>query len=314
MEYTYKADSTVDRLGRLVETDRAFAVVGAFTAGIEEELFRLLEHNKVPIVGPVTLFAGHSGLRNDSTFHVLTGLPDQARALLDHAALNLQISPSAPAVIVAKDDTYDDVYQATIRQAERRGWPAFHVIRSAGSPIEAASHVAELKGRGTETVFYFGPSRGLAAFAAEAQKADWAPRIFLSGMLSGRAAFELPGSFDGRVFLAYPTLPSDRTQSGAEAFQVLHNKHGLPRHSWATQVAAYVAAQVFVEGLRRAGRALSRANLLAALAALSDFETGLTRPVSFGPNRRVGALGAHVVSVDLAARAFRPGAQWVQLD
>jgi ABC-type branched-subunit amino acid transport system substrate-binding protein len=314
VNYASTAESPVNQLRRLVETDRVFAVVGAFSVGIEEELFRLLEDNQVPMVGPVTLFAGHSQFRNDATFHVLSGLPDQARALLDHAALNLRISSSAPAVIIAEDDTYDGIARAIIGQAESRDWPAPQVVRFSGSPIEAVNHVTELKGRGTDTVFYFGPSRGLAAFAAEAVKADWAPRILLSGMLSGRAAFELPRAFDGRAFLAYPTLSSDRTQSGAEAFQVLHNKHVLPQHSWATQGSAYVAAKVFVEGLRRAGRALSRANLLAALEAFSDFETGLTPPVSFGPNRRVGALGAHVVSIDLATRGLHPGAEWIELD
>ncbi len=274
----------------------------------------MLERSQVPVIGPITLFAGHRRFRNDSTFHVLSGLPDQARALVDYAALNLHISPSAPAVIIAKDDTYDDITQAIKRQGESHGWPAPQVVQFSGSPAEAVTHVTRLKESGRDTVFYFGPSRGLAAFAAEAVKADWAPRIFLSGMLSGRAAFELPRSFDGRVFLAYPTLPSDRSRSGAEEFQELHEKYGLPKQRIAAQVSAYVAAKVFVEGLRRSGRALSRVNLVAALEGLSRYETGMTPPVSFGPNRRIGVLGAYVVSVDLENRRFRSDAQWVRLD
>ena len=80
VEYTYKADSTVNQVRHLIEKDRAFAMVGAFTAGIEEELFPLFERNQVPVIGPVTLFAAHSGFRNDLTLNVLSGLPDQPRA------------------------------------------------------------------------------------------------------------------------------------------------------------------------------------------------------------------------------------------
>jgi hypothetical protein len=74
---------------------------------------------------------------------------------------------------------------------------------------------------------------------------------------------------------------------------------------------AVSAAQVFVEGLRRAGRSLSRAALVAALEGLSEYETGLTPPVTLGPERRVGVRGAHVLTVDPAARAFAPETTWV---
>jgi hypothetical protein len=37
--------------------------------------------------------------------------------------------------------------------------------------------------------------------------------------------------------------------------------------------------------------------LVAALAALQNVETGLMPPISFGPNRRTGVRGAHVVAL-----------------
>ena len=174
--------------------------------------------------------------------------------------------------------------------------------------------MAELIRADVETLFYFGPSQNLASFSAGAAEANWSPHIFLSGVLSGGAAFDLPPTFNERVFLAYPTIPADQTPSGVEAFMNLHKKHGLSREHLATQVAVYVAAKVLVEGLRRSGQALSRVNLVAALENFSDFETGLTQPVSFGSNRRIGALGAHVVSVDLKRKSFGSGGRWMRLD
>jgi hypothetical protein len=54
-----------------------------------------------------------------------------------------------------------------------------------------------------------------------------------------------------------------------------------------------------VEGLRRAGRELSRTRLVEGIEQLYNFDTGVTPPLTFGPNRRIGALGAHIVTVDL---------------
>ncbi len=68
-----------------------------------------------------------------------------------------------------------------------------------------------------------------------------------------------------------------------------------------------------MEGLKRAGRELSRERLITALEGLYDHETGLTPPVSFGPNRRIGARGAYVVAVDLAGGSFQPMGEWIEV-
>ena len=39
----------------------------------------------------------------------------------------------------------------------------------------------------------------------------------------------------------------------------------------------------------------------------------MTPPLSYGPNRRIGARGAHVVAVDLEQRAYAPTDGWHEL-
>ena len=77
------------------------------------------------------------------------------------------------------------------------------------------------------------------------------------------------------------------------------------------QVAALVSARILVEGLQRAGRDLTRPKLVAALAALQDFETGLIPPISFGPNQRTGVRGAHIVTLSSGTAATHV---WISLD
>jgi len=57
-------------------------------------------------------------------------------------------------------------------------------------------------------------------------------------------------------------------------------------------------------GLKRAGRDLSREKLITALEGLYEYNTGVTPSITFGPNRRVGAMGAYVLSIDPAKREF----------
>ena len=47
---------------------------------------------------------------------------------------------------------------------------------------------------------------------------------------------------------------------------------------------------------------------------LYGFETGVTPRLSYGPNRRIGARGAHIVVVDLENKTYKPvGDGWFDL-
>jgi hypothetical protein len=49
-----------------------------------------------------------------------------------------------------------------------------------------------------------------------------------------------------------------------------------------TQIA-WTAAMVFVEAVKRGGTDLTRASLLQALNSIQNFDTGWSRPLSYGP-------------------------------
>ncbi|HTG95471.1 MAG TPA: hypothetical protein VL866_22925 [Pyrinomonadaceae bacterium] len=70
------------------------------------------------------------------------------------------------------------------------------------------------------------------------------------------------------------------------------------------------AAKVFVEGLKRAGKDLSRERLIAAVEGLNEYETGFSPLITFGPNRRVGAAGAYIVSIEADGNAVSTG--WIK--
>jgi hypothetical protein len=66
----------------------------------------------------------------------------------------------------------------------------------------------------------------------------------------------------------------------------------------AARRSALAAARLLVEGLRRAGRDVSRARLVEAIETIQRFETGDGAPVSYGPQRHVGFTGAEIMRLD----------------
>jgi hypothetical protein len=68
-----------------------------------------------------------------------------------------------------------------------------------------------------------------------------------------------------------------------------------PEHLWA-EMTTVGAADVLLEALTRAGRAVTRERLVEALEAMNRYETGYLPPISFAPGRRLGVRAAGAVS------------------
>ena len=71
------------------------------------------------------------------------------------------------------------------------------------------------------------------------------------------------------------------------------------------------SAKVLLEGIRMSGRQLDRDKFIATLSSMYGFNTGLTPPVTYGATRRIGALGAYIVKLDLKNKTLAPVGSWM---
>ncbi|BDG04028.1 ABC transporter substrate-binding protein [Anaeromyxobacter oryzae] len=295
---------------RLLERGQVLAVVSGFFPSAEQEVFALAAKAEVPIVGPFTLFASQPESPNPWVFHLLSGVREQARALAEFAAGRL--GPERPPVAVLSPAGppgagLADAASAAKVQLARRGFAAIESV--AYGPAQLGPSLArDLAAKGVRAVIFLGDDADVARLAEAARVAAWTPDLLLPGALVARAALEVPPALEGHVFLAYPTLPTDEKPDGRARLATLA-AHGTSGHR-AVVIQADGAAAVLLEALRRTGRRVSRRALVASLEALYELDVGLLPPLTFGPSRRVGALGAYVVAVDLKERTFRPVGGW----
>ena len=305
-------EETLANLQRLIEEEPVFAFVSGFAAGMEREIFDLLEENDVPNLGPITLMPLPAGINDGSVFLTTASVAEQAQALFAHMA-NLSNGVLGPIAVVHDGvPNIETVVRAIDRESAARGLPKpFELVIGRGKGVMEQA-VAELSRGEVEAVIYLGSDELLAALASITSATSWRPTILVSGPLNSRAAINMPPEFKGKVFTAYPTLPSDRSADGTNELKKLQNKQDLNREHMATQISTFAAAKVLIEGLRRSGRAISREKFVESLEGLSNFNTGLTPAISFGPAKHVGASGAHVIAVDLENNSFEAPV-WVEL-
>ncbi|MBA3243376.1 MAG: ABC transporter substrate-binding protein [Acidobacteria bacterium] len=309
------AANTAANVKSFSEREQVFALVGGFSAGADVELAALAAEQELPLVGPSTLMTQTASPVNRQVFYLMPGVAEQSRALVNFAAERPGLKKSKLFVAYPETELARAAAAAIEDQAKKAGWGASQVVRVgyARAGFDAAQLVRRLKQEGAEVLFFLGSNGEDSALIKEAATASWTPNVFLLGVFAGS---DLTGAvttgFRDKIFLSFPTLPSDITPAGMAEFRALHEKYKFaPRHV-ASQLSAFAAAKVFVESLKRAGRELTRERFVAALEGLYDYETGVMPRLTFGPNRRVGAAGASVVTIDPDKKAFAPVGKWVK--
>jgi ABC-type branched-subunit amino acid transport system substrate-binding protein len=125
-------------------------------------------------------------------------------------------------------------------------------------------------------------------------------RVYVPMTLASEAIFEAPPAVE--VIVAAPTWTDDIEPDALAELRAL-SPGGTSSRS--TQIAALASAKLLVEALRRAGRDVTREALIETIESLYRFRTGLTPPLSFGPNRHAGTSGAFLLKVDREKKALR---------
>ncbi|MGB8508724.1 MAG: ABC transporter substrate-binding protein [Pyrinomonadaceae bacterium] len=305
------AATTAANAKRLLVDGRVFCVVGGMSAGADRELAALTQEAETPFVGPSTLLPQIGFQTNRYIFYLLPGVGEQAGALVNFAAQKQKLVGARVAIVYSQGEIAEAAATRIEEGCKRIGCGTVQKSSYARAKFDAPALVRSLKS--SDAVFFLGSNGEDISFIKEAASAGWTPNVYLLGALASRELTgAVPASFKDRVFLAYPSIPTDIAASGEAEFRALVEKYKFPVRHTAVQLSTLAAAKILVEGLQRAGKDLSRETLITALEGLYDYDTGLTPHLTFGPNRRVGAAGAYIIGIDSENKSFVVVSNWIK--
>lgn len=300
------------QVAELLDEQEIFAFLGAFLAGADRELADLFAEREVPLIGPFTLHPNEALPLNRQVFYLLSGVETQARVLA-RAALAGEGEAGRPRtfLVVAPGG---EAFDAAVTELEKElakspGRSSAAVARYPRPGFEPPAVVRRLAEQKAEAVIFLGSGGELAALAAAADRAGLHPRLFATGAASDGDLLAVPAAFDGRVVLALPAL--ERPHPTYPAFAAAHH---LPQEHLSAQWTALAAVEILAEALRRAGRDLTRDSLIERLEEFQAFNTGYAPPLTYNAGRRIGARGAYLLRLDLAARTLSPMDGWVDIN
>lgn len=300
---------------KLINDEHVFALTGVMIAGVEKEIVPLLAEREVPLIGPLTLDPKIGSPLNRQIFYVLDGAAGQARALVSFMAKKPDsLKPLTIAVVHSGGDLSASVIEAVKDQSRKDKLTAPQVADYVAGSFAAAEMVTRLKQANVTGVFFLGTAADLLSLMKEGASVNWFPQIFVQSGTASQTLFDAPAGFEGKIFCTFPSAPVDQTAEGVMEFRALGEKYKLPQKHLAAQVSAFSSAKILIEALKRVGKDLSRERLIQALEGFYNYQTGLTPPITYGPNRRVGAAGAYIVMFDLKEKKFVPVSDWVAVN
>ena len=306
--------TTTANVKHLIDNDQVFAIVSGLTAGAEDDVASLTKEKEVPFIGPSTLMPQRGLPLNRYIFYLLPGLKEQGRALVTFAARKTDPANSHVAIVSPDLEFNRSIALAMAEQAKTR-WGSIAPVYYTREEFSAPVFVSESNQKGIDTVFFLGSGPEANAVLREAEAIGWTPTIYLLGSLVGRnVAANVSVKMKDKVFFAFPTIPADVSAAGAAEYSGLLQRNKLNSQHAAAQASAIAAARILVHALELCGKDLSRERLITSLEGLYEYDTGLMPKITFGPNRRVGALGAYVVTIDPEKKLFPATAEWIAVE
>ena len=297
------ADSTAPSLRAFLNQDQPLAFVAPFMAGREQAIARVLQKQSVPASGALTLRLPSDSAAGGPLFYMLPDLAGEGRVLASFVSFWapwLSSRPPGETLIVhaagdlwreAADAIADELRHNGIKEAPHR------MVLSADMDLEAL--VNDLSNANPKVVFLLAPGDMGRRFLGVLSSSGRAPVFLSPGVLFETVYSRAPLLEGSRLFLSWPVLPADQSPEGRAILNNLIPGSGTNRRYSNEQLSVVASAAVLVEGLRRTGRDLSRRKLIESLEGLYQFPTGFIRPITFGPNRRLGSAGAYVIEFDV---------------
>ena len=309
------AKATVSNMKSLVDDDQVFAIVSGLTAGAEDGVAALTREKEVPFIGPSTLLPQRGSPLNRYIFYLLPGLKEQGRALATFAARKTDVTKSRVAIVSPDLDFNRSIATAIEEQTKKLRWNSVTANFYARERFSATAFVNEFNQKGIDTIFFLGSGADAGAFLTEAEAIGWTPSLYLLGSLVGRNIADVVTlKMKDKVFLAFPTVPTDVSTAGAAEYSALLQRNKLDSNHAAAQASAIAAARILVHALELCGKNLSRERLVTTLEGLYEYDTGLIPKITFGPNRRIGVLGAYVVTLDPEKKLFPASLEWIAVE
>lgn len=283
----YEADQAAANTRILIENDGVFALFGYVGTATSNAALPIFTQAKVPFFAPYT---GAQSLReplNRQIFNIRASYNDETEYLVDRLA-NLGTKNIA---IFYQNDAYGKAGLAGVELAmKKRNLRIAEMATVERNSTDVSAAVAKLLPKRPDAIIQISTYAASSALVKEMHKAAYTGMFYNVSFVGSQAlADTLDKDGVGVVISQVVPFPWSPSIPVVAEYTKSMEKAGNKNLNFSS-LEGYLAAKIFVEGLKRAGSGLTREKLVSALESInrSSYDAG-GFDVSFSPSNHNGS-------------------------
>lgn len=281
----YEAEKAAVNTQRFIEQDKVFALFGYVGTPTANAALPAVTAAKVPFFAPYT---GAMSLReplNRQVFNIRASYIDETALIVEH----LVTTGTQKIGVLYQNDAYGKTGLDGVQRALDK-----HHLKMAGAAtvernsVDVSKALAAMSTAQPDAIVMVSAYASCAAFVKAMKAKGYTGQFYNVSFVGSKALADALGAEGVGVAISQVMpFPYSGTVPIVREYQKAMSDAGLKDFNWSS-LEGYIAAKVFVEGMRRVGRDLSRDKLIQAFESMSRYDMGGFE-VSFSPNQHNGS-------------------------
>jgi ABC-type branched-subunit amino acid transport system substrate-binding protein len=281
----YDPARTVPNTKQLIEKEKVFALIGYVGTPTSVPAIPVFTEAKVPFVGP---FTGAESLRapfNRYIFHVRASYYDETDKIVEQV---VSIGGKNIAVFY-QNDAYGQAGLKGVEIAtQKRGMKISALGTVERNTVKVEEAVAKIQAAKPDAVVMISAYTACAEFIRQMKKAGSTATFYNVSFVGSKALASALGAEGVGVAISQVVpYPWGSAVPVVKEYQLLSEKAGIKEFDFGA-MEGFLAAKVFVEGLKRTGKSPTREGFIAEMEKMRDVDLGGFF-VSYSPTNHAGS-------------------------
>jgi len=300
----YEPDAAARNTKTLIDNTKVFALFGYVGTPTSLAALKLATPAGVPFFAP---YSGAMALREPfarNVFHVRASYNDETAAIVQQ----IRTTGLKRIAVIYNEDAYGkaglDGVQRALGTAAGQGVTLVAQASVPRNTADVKSAVGTVLAQKPEAIVVISAYQTVAALVKDAQAQGYAGQFYNVSFVGTKALANTLGKAGGGVIISQVMpYPYSGASPLVRDYQKLLKSDGISDFDYGS-IEGYIAARVFVEGLKRAGRDLTREKLITAFESMGNYDLGGFN-VNFSPSNHVGSKFVEMTIINSNGQVIR---------
>ena len=298
----YEGNLCAENTKKLITEDKVFALVSYVGTPTTVAAMPIFTEAKVPLIGP---FTGAEALRNPVNryiFNVRASYYDETEKIVEQ----LVSTGNHKIAVFYQDDAYGQAGLKGVQIAmDKRNMKIVALGKVERNTVKVQDAVKVINGVQPDGVIMISAYTSIAEFVREMKAAGSTTQFHNVSFVGSTAlADALKGEGYGVAISQVVPYPWSPSVPIVKEYQEVMAKAGHSADTNFSSLEGYLVAKVMVEGLKRAGKDLTREKLIAALEGMNSVDLGEFM-VSFSPTNHSGSRFVDLTMIGHSGKFIR---------